>query len=294
MKTATQMISRTMESFLEIGIYDTSELEQLDCSDFRNVSLELDALSCLRYFPNAEQIILRPGMLNPNDLEFLYCSKVRALKLDYYTDEVDEYSIDLSRFLFLELVFARTQLSVKNVGQCPTLKTLIVQKWQTPNLKTLEGSSILALDIFGLGKLECLDGIEAMEFLVSLSLSNQRKLKQCEGLVVRKNLESLAINGCTHMTLQSIPPLPNLEYLDLEGKREVPDLSSLTRFPNLRYCILDFPIADGDTGILKSFYHAVLLTDRKNFSHKNNVLPKANQRFSSRVIPAWLEIIPGK
>ena len=54
-------MNKSRLDFIEIGSYDEEELAKLGSLPFRNVSVELDALQCLRFFPCVENLILRPG-----------------------------------------------------------------------------------------------------------------------------------------------------------------------------------------------------------------------------------------
>ena len=140
-------LHRLQEQFLVVGAHDLDELSQNMPRCDRNVEISMDALRCLQYLPNVENLILTSGYVSdPDDFQFLTGLKIRSLKIDYYAYDIDCMTIDLSIFPALEIVFSRTQYGFQNVAGCIQLQTLIVQEWLTDDLQSLSSSSIKALE----------------------------------------------------------------------------------------------------------------------------------------------------
>ena len=291
MRYVKGFINKQNLDFIEVGSYDEEELAELGALSFRNVSLELDALRCLRFFPNVENLILRPGELKADDLKYLKGVHITALKLDYYSDCTDLYTIDLSQFPKLLFLFSRSQYNFSNVARCQFLCTLVVQEWFCKDLTYLSGSNLQALCLFS-GKLQNLKGIESLHQLRSVSIANQRQLFDAHCLESCCDLESLAIEKCSHLSVSLLPALPSLRYLALIRTEKLADLSFLDNYPKLEYLILDVLVADGNMQMLSRFKHSVIMTDHRHYSEKNADLPKSQQKYHSNSIPSWLEIIP--
>ena len=168
-------MNKSRLDFIEIGSYDEEELAKLGSLPFCNVSVELDALQCLRFFPCVENLILRPGEISEEGLGYLRGLRIISLKLDYYSDCIDLYAIDLAQFPNLQFLFSRTQYNFYNIAMCQSLCTLVVQEWLGNDLTYLVGSSLRALCIFN-GKLQRVEGIQAIPQIISLSIANQRRL----------------------------------------------------------------------------------------------------------------------
>ena len=137
-------MNKSRLDFIEIGSYDEEELAKLGSLPFRNVSVELDALQCLRFFPCVENLILRPGEISEEGLGYLRGLRIISLKLDYYSDCIDLYAIDLAQFPDLQFLFSRTQYNFYNIAMCQSLCTLVVQEWLGNDLTYLVGSSLRA------------------------------------------------------------------------------------------------------------------------------------------------------
>lgn len=287
----TRFIHRLQENFLVVGLHDYEEIQQLKTINDEYVELAFDALCCLRYFPNVKHLILTPGTIHEEDLGLLNGLKIKSLKLDYYTYETDNYTIDLEKFPVLELVFAKTQYCIGNVAKCTTLKTLIVQEWLTQNLEYLSDSHIQALKIMS-GKLRSIDGVGKIRNLISLALSNQRSLLDCSQLK-EKILESLMIENCGKLDIKSFPLLPNLRMLCLSGSKKIPDVQTILFLaPNLEWLMLYHPIEDGDLSQLMNLKHVVIIPNCRHYSHKDSELPKTENNFCSGILAYDLSILP--
>ena len=291
MRYEKRFLHRIQEDFLIIGADDYDDLVQSGMRYERFVELSMDALLSLRYFPDVEYLILTPGEVSADGIHMLDGLKIKALKLDYYTYELDLYTIDLGLFPCVELVFARTQYCINNISQCRSLQTLIVQEWLAPDLAWLENSSIKALKICS-GKLKALSGLEMLPGLISLSISNQRQLVDYSVLAL-VSLESIEIVACNKIDIMALPPLPTTRMMHISGKQKLTNVESILSIaPKLEWLLLDHIVVDGAIADLCRLSHAVVFTDCRHYSHKNCDLPKSAERYHSNFLPVGLEILP--
>lgn len=260
-------------SFLQVGIYDEEELIELGQSDAVSVSLELDAIRCLRFFPQVENLILRPGCIDINDLHYLSKDSIKRLKLDYYSETYDEYSIDLSIFSQLEVVFSRTQYNFTNTRAAKELKQLVVQQWYDRDLSSLVSPSVVCLKILE-GKLRSVCGIQQLPQLSELSISNQRLIRDLSQLAECKQLQILELESCNAISLETMPMLPYIKRFTLIGRQCINSAMFFSRFPNMEELFLGVRINDGDLSPLFGLRHCVLLSEHSHYSHRNLDLPK--------------------
>lgn len=273
MQAKLEFIDDYSSLFTQVGKHDEDELNTLGERSDRNVSLDLDALPCLRFFPYVTNLILRPGHINKDCLQYLYCAPIKRLKLDYYSDSLDEYTIDLSQFSKLECVFSRTEFNFRNVSKSRGLRSLVVQEWYTSDLQRVCHDKLSKLKIMS-GKLKSLDGIHQLHELKLLSISNQRLLTSISGIENCFNLESLEIESCGRLNSSQIPTMPRLRSLVIIGHQTIENCMFFLRFPNLERLILGIRIIDGDISYLLNLRHCSIITDYRHYSHKNADLPK--------------------
>lgn len=260
--------------FLQIGIHDEEELFTSNLLDDENLSVELDALRCLRFFPKVQNLILRPGCINPDETQYLYSLPVKHLKLDYYSDTWDEYAIDLGRFQQLDFVFSRTQYNFVNTQNAHRLKTLVVQQWADCDLLFLEASNITRLELLE-GCLKSLIGLESLAKLRELSVSNQRSLRDLSLLARCPQLEILEIETCGKVNLDTIPIHLGIKSLRLIGRQQIESSSFFLRFPCLEALLLGMKVVDGDISSFLKLKHCVILTDYRHYCYRNSDLPKS-------------------
>ncbi len=284
-------INKICDSYLVIGHADEEDLCTGQNRNEKNIAVEMDALSCLSFFPHIEKLILLPGQIDLSGLERFDKASVTSIKLDYFSDAYDEYTIDMSQFPGVELIFSRDSYNISHLDQCRNLCTLIVQEWKQPDLSSLGPCNLQALKLIG-GKLKSCSGIEQLRDLRSLSLSYMRQLSGISALGDCEKLESLKVEKCPRLSMDSFPLLPNLQYLELSANKSISDLRFLENCPNLRFLVLDAGVSDGNLNALTRLEHSVVITDYKYHSIKNSSLPKSSAPFRSEVLPRWLEILP--
>ena len=209
MQQKKEFVNRRSLEFVEIGVYDEEELHKCGLMPNKNVAVELDALECLRFFPNIENLILRPGEIRPEGLMYLSDLPIVSLRIDYYADCIDAYTISLRHFPRLQYLFSRTQFGFSDLSACLSLQTLAVQEWSGNNLINLQSENLLALKILS-GRLHSLNGLQNIPLLRSLSISNQRELSDVQELAHCNGLESLSFERCGRVNTADIPPLSQI------------------------------------------------------------------------------------
>ncbi len=287
----TRFLHRFQENYLVVGKHDLDEIMQRGMLPDACLEVSLDAIRCLKNFPNIRHLILTSGLISEDDLPYLRGLAIRALMLDYYAEEDDLWTIDLSQFPQLELVFSITEHGFRNVEKCPRICTLIVQKWSSEDLSRLSGSRVRALKILS-GKLKSMNGVDKMRELLSLDVSNQRYLANMSALE-NNQLESFALITCNKIDLAMIPAMPCARMIHLEGNARIQSAGDLlSHFPKVEWLLLGNVVSDGDLSALNNLSHAVVFTDCRHYSHKNRELPKSSGSFHSHYLPSHLEILP--
>lgn len=273
MQVKLEFIDDFSDYFMHVGKYDEDELISIGQQNDICVAIELDALPCLRFFPHVTNLILRPGCITEDHLHYLYNLPIRRMKLDYYSDSIDEYAIDLSEFSQLECVFSRTQYNYRNVNKCPSLTALVVQEWYTCDLSDLGSTQISKLKILS-GRLTSLKGINKLPGLKYLSVANQRSLKSISDVHNCYKLEFLEIESCNKVALSTFPTISHLRSLVIIGRQEIDNCDFFLRFPLLEKLVLGIKIVDGDISNLRKLKHCSILRDYRHYSHRNSDLPK--------------------
>lgn len=286
-----KFIGRTQKNFLCVGAYDLEEIQQIGIINEVNIELSMDALVCLKYMPNVENLILAPGNVNPRDLTLLQGLPIKALDINYYSYEIDNWTIDLSQFPNLEFVSARTQYCFRSASQCENLHTLSVLQWIEDDLEYLSGSTLKALELSS-GKLKSIKCINSLPHLKSLALENQRGLTDLSP-VEEMCLESMAVISCNKVDTNIFPYLPHLRLLKLSGSRRILFVNNILRqTPSLEWLFLDHVVEHGNLDLLQKLQHAVIFRDCRHYSLKNMNLPKTSADFYSHYIPNHLRILP--
>ena len=120
-------INKMCDPYLVIGSTDEEDLRAEQARNEKNIAVEMDALTCLRFFPQIEKLILLPGQIDRYGLDSFDKRSVAAIKLDYFATEYGDFTIDMSQFLCLELVFSRDSHNIYLLDQCKNLCTLSLE-----------------------------------------------------------------------------------------------------------------------------------------------------------------------
>lgn len=261
------------EDFLCVSIADKPDIEAgAYCLDPR-VATEMNAIQELPFFRSVDKLVLLPGELQESCTPYLRDCPATELKIDYYTDVIDDYTIDISAMRQLRYVFSRSLYGFCNVKQAVHLKAIKVGQWNEPDFLYLQGANLAAIQILS-GKIRDMSGVQQLSNLQFLSIANCPRIKDFSKLGECVKLESLILESCGTNIVTTMPVIPSLKYLNLRTA-SIPDAAWFDRFPNLSYLVLDTKIADGQIGRLQKLRHCVLMTDRRHYSLRNQDLPKS-------------------
>lgn len=121
-----------------------------------------------------------------------------------------------------------------------------------------------------------LEGIERAEKLESVSLWYNRSLRDISALrTCRNSLRVLSIGACGKIQDFSVlNQLDNLEYLELMGSNDLPDLHFLSRMKKLRVFSFSMNVLDGDLSACLAIPYVNSERNRKHYNYKDSELPK--------------------
>ncbi|MBE6609718.1 MAG: leucine-rich repeat domain-containing protein [Ruminococcaceae bacterium] len=146
-------------------------------------------------------------------------------------------------------------------------------------------TSIVTIEDFDLPELikltivECgitsLKGIQKCPKLQWLDLCYMRKLSDISDIsALAPTLRMLAFENCPKITdFSVISKLKELEYLELKGKNELPNLDFIKDLPKLKFMILTMNVLDGNVSCLKNIQYVDAVCKR-HYNLKNKDLPK--------------------
>ncbi len=266
-------VGDSVEQFLCISEEDKADIAAGRYFLEPRIAIEMGAIGELPSFRAVRKLVLLPGELNGSCTEYFRGCPARELKIDYYTDEIDDYTIDISNMQQLRYVFIRSLYGIRNVNQAAHLKAVKIGEWCEPNFHYLGGAPIEALQILT-GKIRDMSGIQELDNLRFLSIANCPRIKNLAGLGKCSKLESLVLENCGPNVVKTMPVIPGLKYLNIRSA-SIPDAAWFHRFPDLKYLILDAKIEDGRIESFQKLRHCVLVTDRRHYSVRDKDLPKA-------------------
>lgn len=120
-----------------------------------------------------------------------------------------------------------------------------------------------------------LKGIQNCPKLQWVDMSYMRSLTDISDLAsLAPTLRELAIENCPKITdFSVISTLKELEYLELHGKNELPNLDFIKELPKLKLVNLSMNVLDGDISCLQDIQYADVVCKR-HYNLKNKDLPK--------------------
>lgn len=261
------------EAFVCIGATDIEDAAAGSYCSEANIAIEMDAIQALPYFHAVQNLVLLPGELTGPCSSYFDKCPATALKIDYYTDIKDEYTVDISLMPDLQYVFSRSLLGFRNANLCPNLRAIKVGEWNAENFLQLRGAGIEAIQILK-GNLQDLNGLQTLTKLRFLSISNSKHIRNFSELSACHSLESLMLENCGSKIAETMPVIQSLKYLNIRTST-LPGAEWFERFPNLQYLVIDAKQEDGKIERLQDLKHCVLVTDRRHYTLRNKDLPKS-------------------
>lgn len=177
----------------------------------------------------------------------------------------------------------------KNFHTVETLKDLILTYYEKKDLSEAFSSSILdTLSIFQ-SKIRTLEGIQKSQKMQCLYLYYNRSLQDISALKkVKSTLRTLRIENCPKINDFSVlGELENLEFLELSGSNELPDLDFLKTMKNLKTFIFSMNVKDGDLTPCLDLSYVRSRRNRKHYNLKDKELPKGKYVRGNETIEEW-------
>ncbi len=161
-----------------------------------------------------------------------------------------------------------------NYQKIPTLERLSISDKQLLNLDDFVLPRLIKLSMLQCG-LRSLKGIENCPNLQWLDMSYLRNLIDISAISsLAPALRSLAFENCPRVTdFSVISKLNALEYLEMKGKNELPNLDFIKVLPKLKFVALSMTVVDGNVDCLRNIQYADAVCKR-HYTLKNKDLPK--------------------
>lgn len=246
-------------------------IELINSYSLENVIIIANDLSVLKQCPSIKHFVFYLNSKNhkmPKMSDLSLMPGIRQFRVGGY-DGVDElYTGGTSPFAFQKLKTLK-RLNMQGTDEKSSDK-------QT-SIKTIEDfdlPELLKLDMVKCN-IKSLSGIENCPKLQWLSLSNMRSLTDISALLfLAPTLRALYIEGCPKLfDFTVVSALRNLEYLELTGKNELPNLDFIKELPKLKFLKLSMTVLDGDVSCLQSIQYVDAVC-KKHYNLRSRDLPK--------------------
>lgn len=255
-------------------------IELINKYQLKKASIICKDLSFILRCPSLNDISVYPDHESGNGFDFspLYkMPNLRVLNCITTYGFYDQYrsTIDYSRIdgLCDVAVYGPDHLGYERVS---TLERL----WCSRNkkhkdLRDISCSPSLKNITFLQCSIQSLDGIEQYEEMDSVTLYNNRSLKDISALAhVGSTLRSLTIDGCSKVTDFSVlKDLHNLEYLQLYGSNQLPSLDFLQGMKKMKVFTFTMNVENGDLRLCMGIPY-VSCKNRKHYNLRDSQLPK--------------------
>ena len=231
-----------------------------------NIITEFDDLHLLDHIPAIDSLILEGGDAEHASFDSLYRhTEIRSLMLDYYeADDIDLWTIDVSRFPDLKILVSRSSYDFVNVSLSKSLKALLVGEWHHHDLGILAESEIESLVIANGKKLHSLSGFRGGH-LKELSISYS-PIKQISSLSSFNRLELFEADNCKHIADWCAFAPPSLKVLTIIGNSVLPSISFVNCLPLLQSFVFEGCIEDGDLFPLKRLERCFVAPHKRHYN----------------------------
>lgn len=171
------------------------------------------------------------------------------------------------------LVFQKLK-TLKRLNICGVDEKSEDKKTSVSTINDLNLPELIKLSIIQCG-ITSLEGIHNCPKLQWLDLSYMPKLSDISDLTsLAPTLRMLAIKNCPKITdFHAISSLEELEYLELQGKNELPNLNFISHLPKLKFLILTMNVLDGNVSCLQNIQYVDAVCKR-HYNLKSKDLPK--------------------
>lgn len=249
-----------------------------ECVDYINANQVESAvviandLSILKRCPSVRHFVFYPNRENGGTPQLSYLSMLPGIRSFHAgADGVDElYTGGTSPLVFQKLKTLK-QLNMWGVDDTRD------NRQPREKITSIEDLDLPALLKFSISQctLTTLRGIQNCPRLQWVDMEYMRTLSDISDLAsLAPTLRLLSIENCPRITdFGVIARLKELEYLELKGKNELPNLDFIRELPKLKLLNLSMNVLDGDLSCLRNIQYADVVCKR-HYNLKNKDLPK--------------------
>lgn len=191
-----------------------------------------DAIINMQYLKNIAISITKPQNLDflslLNQLNYLELYAKKTIEIDFISN--------LKQLNYLDLRGSFS--SFESIGNCKSLKTLLMHRSTIDDLDFLEGSNVdyLLLDVCKIADISSLDKNRSLKTLV---LSENHNIENIDFIKSMESLEVLNIDQSKVNRLFDFSHLKSLKELHLRNMKSLTDISSLKSVPSLEKLYLN-------------------------------------------------------
>jgi len=203
------------------------------------------------------------------DHDYLFLKQLPGLiRLGIDISEGAKKEIDLSHQTnLIELVIAWRK-HIKGLEKCQHLEDLLLIEFKEKDLTAITALAALKHLSIKTSSIKDMRGIEGCKKLETLSLGNCRSLISLSALSHLHNLRKIRLNSVPKIgDYDMVSDLPMLTELKIVDCKDIPSISFIRNFPNLKEFILlgNVDVTDGDMTPVKNL-DKVFYTNRKNYN----------------------------
>ncbi len=238
-----------------------------------------DNIDFLPRCPHLTGLKIVPAKTAPNHFDYspLYqMENITYLRCDTAYGARDQLSANID---YSQMRSSLKKLAVSGKGhlnylKIQTIEELSMDNQRIENFEELDMPMLKRLRLLQCS-VESLYGIENRPGLQWLDLSYMRNLSDISSLsALAPTLRSLSFENCPKITdFSVISGLKQLEYLELKGKNELPNLDFIKELPKLKFLILTMNVLDGNVECLRNIQYVDAVC-KKHYNLKSKDLPK--------------------
>lgn len=249
-------------------------IELINRNKIKKVLIIAEKIDFIRYCPSLEYVTIIPS-LTASTFDFAPLYELPNIKVlfchtMYGEGEKKVANVDYSKFKKLQRLTVDGK-GHKNYDKLTGVKRIYIGRYQPAGDNLVNALDMSELEFLELcqSNIYTLAGIENASKLKKLHLAYCKKLVDISAIsYLGETLRELSIEACAKINdFSALSELHELESLSLIGTNTVPNLSFLTKMPNLKSFKCFMTVEDGKLGLLKRVPW-VMLKGKKHYDHK--------------------------
>lgn len=249
-------------------------IEYINSHNLESAIIIANDLSFLNKCPSIKHFVFYLNLGNLQMPKMSYLSMlpgVRSFRVGGFEGVDELYTGGRSSLVFQKLK------TLKNLNMWGINDKLDSKENSKERITTIEDFDLP--ELLKLSLLQCnitsLKGIQNCPKLQWLDMTYMRSLTDISDLIsLAPTLRMLSIQSCPKITdFSVISNLKELEYLELHGKNELPNLDFIKELPKLKLVNLSMNVIDGDISCLQNIQYADVVCKR-HYNLKNKDLSK--------------------